>query len=95
MHGVCEKTVSGLRRENLTYNKYGKIVSKRKQALGKKSIKHLRALGYVAKRGTFKIFRKSMAKHSSKHASKKGKRHTRKQGGFQGADLKEAFETKQ
>ena len=95
MHGVCEKTVSGLTKQNLTYNKYGRIVSKRKQALGKKSIKHLRKLGYVAKKGSFKLFSKSMASKSKK--GKRGtKRSTKKRGGAtEGADLKEAFETKQ
>jgi hypothetical protein len=37
----------------------GKIVSRRKHAAGLKSIKRLRKLGYVAKKGTFKLFRKS------------------------------------
>ena len=90
MHGVCEKTASGLTKKHLTYNKHGKIVSKRKQALGRKSIKHLKALGYVAKKGHFKLFSKSMAK------GKKSKRSTKKRGGAtEGADLKEAFEAMQ
>ena len=88
MHGVCEKTASGLTKKHLTNNKHGKIVSKRKQALGRKSIKHLKALGYVAKKGHFKLFSKSMAS--------KSKRSTRKRGGAtEGADLKEAFEAMQ
>ena len=36
----------------------GKIVSRRKHAAGLKAIKKLRKLGYVAKKGTFKLFRK-------------------------------------
>jgi hypothetical protein len=30
MHGGAEKTVGGLRKEDLTYNKAGRIVSKKK-----------------------------------------------------------------
>jgi hypothetical protein len=42
--------------------KRGRIVSRRKHAAGQKAIKTLRKLGYVAKKGQFKLF------------SKKGKR---------------------
>ena len=31
MHGQAEKTVGGLRKEDLAYNKAGRIVSKKKQ----------------------------------------------------------------
>jgi hypothetical protein len=36
----------------------GRIVSKKKHAAGKRAIKTLRKMGYIAKKGTFKIFRK-------------------------------------
>jgi hypothetical protein len=76
-HGVCVKTVSGLHKKDLMKHK-GRIISRKKHAQGKKAIKHLRELGYIAKKGTFKLFRKSMV-DGRKH---KGKRHTRKRGGF-------------
>ena len=36
----------------------GKIVSRRKHAAGLKAIKHLRKLGYTAKKGKFTLFKK-------------------------------------
>ncbi len=85
-HNVCEKTVSGLKKKDLMKTKNGRIVSRKKHLLGLKSIKHLRKLGYIAKKGTFKLFRKSMVdgrKHK-KSVKKHGKRHTRKRGGAAG-----------
>lgn len=57
-HGTAKKTSGGLTKTNLMKNKHGRIVSKRKHASGKKTIKHLRKLGYVAKKGHFKLFHK-------------------------------------
>jgi len=57
-HGTAKKTPGGLTKINLMKNKHGRIVSKRKHASGKKTIKHLRKLGYVAKKGEFKLFHK-------------------------------------
>lgn len=57
-HGTAKKTTGGLTKSNLMKNKHGRIVSKRKHASGKKTIRHLRKLGYVAKKGEFKLFRK-------------------------------------
>jgi hypothetical protein len=57
---------------------HGRIISRKKHAAGKKAIKHLRALGYIAKKGTFTVMRKSMAK------GKRSKRSTRKRGGAAG-----------
>jgi hypothetical protein len=79
-HGSCEKTSGGLKKKDLMKTKTGRIVSRKKHLQGKKSIKHLRALGYIAKKGTFKLFRKSMV-DGRRH--KKG-RHTRKRGGAAG-----------
>jgi hypothetical protein len=62
----------------------GRIISRRKHTAGKKAIKHLRALGFIAKKGTFKLFRKSMA---TKTAKKHGKRHTRRRGGANGVPM--------
>jgi hypothetical protein len=76
-HGTAKHTSGGLEKKNLMKNKHGRIVSRRKHALGAKSIKRLRALGFVAKKGTFKIFRRSDAKK----ATRKGKKGTRKMRG--------------
>lgn len=57
-HGTAKKTTGGLTKNNLMKNKHGRIVSRRKHTVGKKSIKHLRKMGYVAKKGKFTLFRK-------------------------------------
>lgn len=80
-HGTAKKTSGGLTKSNLMKNKHGRIVSKRKHSLGKKSIKHLRKLGYIAKKGEFTLFHKAHKKHNKKH-------HTRKmRGGMNGGPL--------
>jgi hypothetical protein len=38
--------------------KKGRIVSKKKHAAGKKALSQLKKAGYVAKKGTFKLFKK-------------------------------------
>ena len=58
-HGNAKKTSGGLTKNHLMMNKHGRIVSKKKHASGKKTIKHLKSLGYVAKKGEFKLFHKS------------------------------------
>jgi hypothetical protein len=78
-HGSARHTSGNLFKKDLMKHK-GRIISRKKHAAGKKAIKHLRALGYIAKKGTFKLFRKSMV-DGRKH---KGKRHTRKRGGAAG-----------
>ena len=65
-HGTAEKTPGGLTKSHLMKNKHGRIVSKRKHASGKKTIKHLRKLGYVAKKGEFKLFHKHHKGHKSR-----------------------------
>jgi hypothetical protein len=78
--GEAKHTSGGLTKKDLMRHK-GRIISRRKHTAGKKAIKHLRALGFIAKKGTFKLFRKSMA---TKTAKKHGKRHTRRRGGANG-----------
>lgn len=56
-HGTAKHTSGGLTKKDLMRHK-DKIVSKRKHAAGLKAIKKLRKLGYVAKKGTFKLFKK-------------------------------------
>lgn len=86
-HGTAKHTSGYLYKKDLMKHK-GRIVSKKKHAAGKKAIKHLRSMGYIAKKGTFKLMRKSMV-DGRRSKSKKSKKGTRKRGGY--ADLKEAF----
>jgi hypothetical protein len=65
-HGNAKKTVGNLTKKNLMKNKNGHIVSRRKHALGKKSIKRLQNLGFRAKKGVFKLFRKGDGKSSKR-----------------------------
>lgn len=57
-HGTAHHTSGGLTKKQLMRTKAGRIVSRRKHALGKKALKTLKRMGYVAKKGTFKLFRK-------------------------------------
>jgi len=57
-HGTARHTSGGLTKADLMKTKAGRIVSKRKHALGKKALKRLVKAGYKAKKGTFKLFRK-------------------------------------
>lgn len=68
-HGTALKTSGNLTKKDLFKNKNGKIVSRRASAAGKKSIKRLRALGYIAKKGKFSLFKKMTKK--GKKGSKK------------------------
>jgi len=68
-HGTAKKTPGGLTKSDLMKNKHGRIVSKRKHNIGKKTIKHLKKLGYVAKKGHFTLFKKGHK--NSKHHSRK------------------------
>jgi len=56
-NGNAKHTSGGLTRKDLMRHK-GRIVSRRKHVAGKKAIMRLRKLGYVARKGTFKLFRK-------------------------------------
>jgi len=57
-HGTAKRTSGGLTRKDLMKTKKGRIVSKRKHAAGKVAVRRLKAAGYSAKKGTFKLFRK-------------------------------------
>ena len=56
-HGSARHTSGGLTKKDLMKHK-GRIISRRKHALGKKALKNLVKAGYKAKKGTFKLFRK-------------------------------------
>jgi hypothetical protein len=75
-HGTKRATAGGLKKSDLMMRK-GRIVSRKAHAAGKKAIKRLRALGYVAKKGTFRLFRKGDAT-----SRKSRKRSTRRRGGY-------------
>lgn len=57
-HGTAKHTSGGLFKKHLMKTRAGRIVSKKKHAAGKKAIKTLRKLGYVAKKGKFTLFSK-------------------------------------
>ena len=57
-NGTAKHTAGGLTKKDLVLNKRGRIVSKKQMAAGKKAITRLRKLGFVAKKGTFKLFKK-------------------------------------
>jgi len=57
-HGTAKHTSGGLKKSDLMKTKAGRVVSKKKHAAGKKAITRLRKMGYVAKKGTFKLFKK-------------------------------------
>ena len=57
-HGTAKHTPGGLTKKDLMKTKKGRIVSRRKHAIGMRRIKTLRKLGFKSKKGTFKLFRK-------------------------------------
>ena len=57
-HGTAKHTSGGLTKKDLMKTKKGRIVSKKKHAAGQRAIKKLKKMGYVAKKGTFKLFKK-------------------------------------
>ena len=59
-HGTAKHTSGGLTRKDLMKTKAGRIVSRRKHAAGMKAIKKLKKMGFVAKKGTFKLFTRKM-----------------------------------
>ncbi len=58
-NGSAKHTSGGLKKADLVQNKHGRIVSRRKMMQGKKALKYLTRKGYKAKKGTFKLFRKT------------------------------------
>jgi len=55
-HGTAHHTSGGLTRKDLKKNKHGRIVSVKASAAGRKALKFLHRKGFVAKKGTFKLF---------------------------------------
>ena len=58
-HGTAKHTSGGLKKKDLMKTKAGRIVSRRKHALGKSAIKRLFKAGYKPKKGTFRLMGKS------------------------------------
>ena len=58
MHGTAKKTGGGLRKKDLKYNKYGKIVSKKASKSAKKCNNLVNA-GYVTQKGSFGVIKKN------------------------------------
>tara|TARA_Y100000768_G_scaffold268363_1_gene205108 strand:+ start:7889 stop:8206 length:318 start_codon:yes stop_codon:yes gene_type:complete len=75
MHGNAYKTVGDLKKDDMKYNKTGKIVSRRKSERAKKE-KRLQEHGYFTEKGKFGAVRKEpkTAKRSKKHKNKTRKR---------------------
>jgi hypothetical protein len=67
-HGTAKHTSGGLTKKDLMKTKKGRIVSRKKHAAGQKAIKMLRKMGYVAKKGQFKLFSKKSKKGGSASA---------------------------
>jgi hypothetical protein len=61
-HGTAKHTAGGLTKKDLMKTKRGRIVSKKQHASGLKAIKKLRKMGFIAKKGKFTLFRKTMKK---------------------------------
>ena len=63
-HGKAMHTSGGLEKHHLKKNKHGSIVSKKasRTAKRKKTIRRLHNAGYKAKKGEFKLFKKSSKK---------------------------------
>ena len=72
-HGTADRTAGGLTKADLMKTDKGRIVSKKQHAAGLKAIQRLRAAGYVAKKGTFQLFKRKSGTKKSK-ASPKGRK---------------------
>jgi hypothetical protein len=54
IHGTAHHTTGGLTKRDLKYNKWGRIVSKKRSALAKKT-RRLEKAGYKATKGKFGV----------------------------------------
>ena len=76
MHGTAYKTVGGLTKKHLMYNKYGRIVSRRKHATAKRE-NRLKKAGWVPiGKGKFgSVFIGDKKKKTRTKKSRRGKSH--------------------
>jgi hypothetical protein len=58
MHGTAYKTKGELKKHDLMFNKWGRIVSRKKHATAKRE-KRLQKYGYFAKKGKFGYVKKT------------------------------------
>jgi len=70
MHGTAHHTKGGLTKKDLKYNKHGRIVSRRMSQKAKRENRLVKS-GFVAKRGQFKLFKKSDGKSRSRRRTSK------------------------
>lgn len=54
MHGTADHTSGGLTKRDLKYNKWGRIVSRKKSTMAKKT-RRLEKAGFKAKKGSFGV----------------------------------------
>lgn len=73
-HGTATRTAGGLKKDDLMKTAAGRIVSKKQHAAGLKAIQRLRAAGFVAKKGEFKLFKKGSPRAATKKAAPTGRR---------------------
>ena len=64
MHGNAKMTGGGLKKKDLTYNKAGKIVSKKMSKMAKNEMR-LQKAGYITAKGVFQLFQKQMGGDST------------------------------
>ena len=72
-HGTAFKTSGGLKRKDLAKNKWGNIVSRRKQATAKRE-KRLEAHGFFARKGKFGYIKKAVKTRRRRSRSPKSRR---------------------
>ena len=65
-HGTAKRTSGGLKKGDLMKTKAGRIVSRKKHALGKKAIQRLFKAGYKPKKGSFRAMKKGL--HSTRRS---------------------------
>ena len=94
VYGTAEKTTGGLTKKDLIINKWGRVVSRKKHAMGPKLLKNLmnskKKVGWVAKKGAFgakKVTGKALKSHLAKLARTR-KNMGKKKGGKKALKMK-------
>jgi hypothetical protein len=64
--GTALRTSGGLHKQDLMLSSKGRIVSIKQHKNGIEALKRLHALGYVAKKGEFSLFRKQSPQSDNK-----------------------------
>jgi len=94
VYGTAEQTTGGLTKKDLIINKWGRVVSRKKHAMGPKLLKNLMSskknVGWVAKKGKFgakKVTGKALKSHLAKLARTR-KNMGKKKGGKKALKMK-------